>query len=128
MPDPVMSERIAKSLGLLGRARIERRFELTDDDPFGVTKPDMIILVYVTDLVTPRIRYSVGDVAPDELSRYVHIVAGSGVVSIPGYQNPYMNVVGGSEVVSIPDYHIRNLRELIGAATTQPASEPAATS
>lgn len=123
VPDPVMSEIIGKSFGLLGRARIERRFELTDDDPFGVTKPEMIILVYVTDLVTPRIKYSVGDLAPDELSRYVHIVAGSGVVSIPGYKNPYMNVVSGSEVVSIPDYHIRNLRELLETATAQPSEE-----
>lgn len=106
VPDPVLSGKIEKSLGLLGRARIERRFELTDDDPFSVTKPDMIILVYTSDLVRPSIRYSVGDLAPDELSRYVHIV-------------------GGSEVVSIPDYQIRNLRELLEMVTAQPASKPA---
>jgi hypothetical protein len=106
VPDPAMSEKIGKSLGLLGRARIERRFELADDDPFGVTKPEMIILVYVSDPVKPAMRYSVGDLAPDELSRYVHIV-------------------GRSEVVSIPDYQIRNLRELLDTVTEQPARKAA---
>ena len=98
VPDPEMSAKIEKFLGGLGRARIERRFDLTDDDRFGVTKPEMIILVYVSDLVRPRMRYSVGDLAPDELSRYVHIV-------------------GGSEVVSIPDYQITNLRNMIDTVT-----------
>ncbi|UCH47587.1 MAG: hypothetical protein JSU95_16225 [Betaproteobacteria bacterium] len=107
VPDPVMSEKIAKFLAGLGRARIERRFELTDDDPFGVTKPEMIILVYVSDPVKPTKRYSVGDLAPDDLSRYVHIA-------------------GGSEVVSIPDYQIQNLLNLIEAVTAQPP--PAAAS
>lgn len=124
VPDAEMSAKIAKFLAGLGRARIERRFELTDDDPFGVTKPEMIILVYVSDLVRPRIRYSVGDLAPDELSRYVHIVAGSGGVSMPGDQTPFLDVGGGSEVVSIPDYQITNLRNLIDTVTAvqQPAS------
>jgi hypothetical protein len=102
VPDPVMSDKIGKFLAGLGRARIERRFELTDDDSFGVTKPEMIILVYVADPVKPSRRYSVGDLAPDELSRYVHIV-------------------GGSEVVSIPDYQIRNLRDLLETVTAQTA-------
>ena len=81
-----------------GGALDQQDLELRDD-----------ILVYTSDLVRPSIRYSVGDLAPDELSRYVHIV-------------------GGSEVVSIPDYQIRNLRELLEMVTAQPASEPAATS
>lgn len=106
VPDPVMSEKIAKFLAGLGRARIERRFELTDDDPFGVTKPEMIIMVYVSDLVKPTMRYSVGDLAPDELSRYVHIV-------------------GGSEVVSIPDYQIRNLLDLLKTVTAESLQTPA---
>ena len=105
VPDPVMSETIAKFLAGLGRARIERHFELTDDDPFAVTKPEMIILVYVSDPVKPTARYSVGDLAPDELSRYVHIV-------------------GGSEVVSIPDYQIRNLLNLIDTVTAQQSQAP----
>ena len=55
VPDPEMSEKISKFLGGLGRARIERRFTLTDDDAFGVTKPEMIILVYLPgDTVTSQ--------------------------------------------------------------------------
>lgn len=102
VPDRAMSEEIAASLGGLGRARIERRFALTDDDPFGVTKPEMIILVYLPGQIEPRMRYSVGDLAPDELSRYVHMV-------------------GGSEVVSIPNYQIRNLQNLLETVQAQPA-------
>jgi hypothetical protein len=99
-----MSEKIAASLGGLGRARIERRFELKEDDPFGVTKPEMIILVFLPDQVDPRIQYSVGDLAPDNLSRYIQIV-------------------GSSQVVSIPNYQIRNLQELLATVTAQPLVE-----
>ncbi len=103
VPDPEMSEKIAKFLGGLGRARIERRFTLAADDAFGVTKPEMIILVYLPDQIEPRARYSVGDIAPDEISRYVH-------------------VAGTSEVVAIANYQIRNLQSLIETVTSQAGS------
>ena len=105
VPDPEMSKKIAKSLGGLGRARIERRFTLTEEDPFGVTKPQMIVLVYMPLEVAPRSRYSVGDIAPDELSRYVHI-------------NDSL------EVVSIANYQIRNLQNLIEMVSAQPETVP----
>lgn len=98
--DPEMSEKIAASLGGLGRARIERRFELTEDDAFGVTKPDMIVLVFLPDQVEPRMQYSIGDLAPDDLSRYIHIV-------------------GGPQVITIPDYQIKNLRALLATVTAE---------
>jgi hypothetical protein len=100
-----MSKKIAKSLGGLGRARIERRFTLNEEDPFGVTKPQMIVLVYMPLEVAPRSRYSVGDIAPDELSRYVHI-------------NDSL------EVVSIANYQIRNLQNLIETVSAQPETVP----
>jgi hypothetical protein len=101
VPDPEMSEKISKFLGGLGRTRIERRFTLSDNDAFGVTRPDMIILVYLPDQIEPRARYSVGDIAPDKLSRYVHIA-------------------GTSEVVSIANYQIRNIQSLLETVTSQP--------
>lgn len=101
VPDPEMSKKIEASLGGLGRARIERRFALTEDDPFGVTKPEMIVLVYMPDQIEPRVSYAVGDIAPDELSRYVHMA-------------------GDPEVVSIANYQIRNLQNLIETVTAQP--------
>ncbi len=100
VPDPEMSEKILKFLSGLGRARIERRFTLTDDDAFGVTRPEMIILVYLPGQIEPRARYSVGDIAPDDLSRYVHIA-------------------DTKEVVSIANYQIRNLQNLIDTVTSQ---------
>jgi len=102
--DPEMSENIAKSLRGLGRARIERHFELKDDDAFGVTKPEMIVLVFMPDQVEPRTRYSIGDLAPDGLSRYIHIV-------------------GGPQVVTIPDYQIRNLRKLLETVTAKTVTQ-----
>jgi hypothetical protein len=109
VPDPEMSEKISKFLGGLGRARIERRFTLTDDDAFGVTRPEMIILVYLPDQIAPGARYSVGDIAPDGLSRYVHIT-------------------DTQEVVSIANYQIRNLQSLIETVTSQPGPPPAVNS
>lgn len=99
VPDPAMSEKIGKSLNGLGRARIERRVEMGAEDRFGVSRPEMIILIYLSNQIEPRMQYAVGDIGTDELSRYVHIV-------------------GTPEVVMIPDYQIRNLRDLIAAVST----------
>ncbi len=102
VPNPEMSEKIAKAFGALSRARIERRLEMPENgDPFNVTRPDMIILVYLTGQLEPRMRYSVGDLAPDDLSRYIH-------------------VAGTRDVITIPDYQIRNLLDLIKTVTAQP--------
>ena len=92
--DPQQAQRIEKRLAGLGRARMERFFKLDLQNPYGVTSPVMVILVYRKGDAQPLAQYAVGDVAPDGLSRYVL-------------------QVGSASVVTIADYQITNLLELI---------------
>lgn len=94
--DPSMAERIERTFAAFGRTRIERQFTLnTDAKDFGVTTPEMVILVYRPNDLQPLAQYAVGDIAPDALSRYV--------------------LVGGAAVVTIPNYQVDNLLALIEA-------------
>jgi hypothetical protein len=95
--DPATAARIEKALAGLGRARMERQFPLNlQADEFGVTRPEMFIMVYRPKEIQPLSRYAVGVVAPDKVSRYV----------LP---------VGSSWVVTIADFQIDNLLSLIQA-------------
>ena len=94
-PDPARAERIAQAFAALGRARAERDFPLgRDGATYGVTSPELVILVYRPGQSQPLVQYAVGHVAPDTVSRYV-------------------TVVGHPVVVTIPAYQIDNLRDLI---------------
>lgn len=96
--DTVLAERIEKALIGFGRTRIERRIPLAEGaQKFGVTTPQMIVLVYLNDQMQPLAQYAVGDRAPDTVSRYVMRV-------------------GGSEIVTIANYQIENLENLIQAS------------
>jgi hypothetical protein len=104
--DPSMAERIEAAWAAFGRARVERRFALEGDAAaYGLDAPQMLILVYRPHDQQPLAQYAVGDIAPDELSRYVL-------------------VVGRSAVVTIPNYQIDNVLALIDAARTSPESLP----
>ena len=85
-PDPAMAERIERAVLAFGRARIERQLDRGDGKTFGVTTPAMIVLVYRPEARQPLVQYAVGDIAPDTVSRYVDVVGGPGVVTIPNYQ------------------------------------------
>jgi hypothetical protein len=63
-------------------------------DEFGVTRPDLFIIVYQTGSVEPLARFAVGTVTVDSFGRYV----------LP---------VGSAEVVTIADFQIKNLLDLI---------------
>jgi hypothetical protein len=85
--DPEMAERIARAFAALARARVEREFPLErDGSTYGVTMPDVLILVYRRGESQPLAQYAVGHVAPDATSRYVLRVGRPVVVTIPGYQ------------------------------------------
>jgi hypothetical protein len=85
--DPVLAERITGALTAFGRARIERRFALDRGaDAYGVTTPEILVLVYRARERQPVAQYAVGHVAPDTTSRYVTHVGSPEVVTIPGYQ------------------------------------------
>lgn len=105
--DPATSARIEKSLAGFGRTSMERQFPLNvQNDEFGVTRPEIFIMVYRPKEMQPLSRYAVGTVAPDKLSRYV----------LP---------VGSTQVVTIPEFHIENLLTLIrDMGTVAPAASP----
>ncbi len=85
--DPSMADRIGRAFAALGRTRIERQFTLdTDGRDYGVTRPQMLILVYRPNEPQPLAQYLVGDIAPDALSRYVLVAARASIATIPNYQ------------------------------------------
>jgi hypothetical protein len=100
--DPAAAERIEAALAAFGRTRIER--ELAPGDhavDYGVTAPEMEILVYQHYETHPLARYAVGDLAPDTVSRYVM-------------------ADGGPAVVTIANYQIENLQALIAVSSRDP--------
>jgi hypothetical protein len=85
--DPALSERIERAFAVFGRARAERQFALNGDAAaYGLTAPEVVILVYRATQPQPLAQYAVGTVAPDTVSRYVAVVGRRSVVTIPSYQ------------------------------------------
>jgi hypothetical protein len=85
--DPAQSQRIASVMEALGRARIERELPRAAGGPdYGVSAPQVVILLYRPREPQPLAQYAVGDVAPDTASRYVERVGSGRVVTIPTYQ------------------------------------------
>lgn len=100
--DPVAAGKIDTALIGFSRARKERNFPLNvENDEFGVTRPEIFILAYGLKDRQPFVRYAVGTVAPDNVSRYV----------LP---------VDSAEVVTIANFHIDNLLNLIAAMQAKP--------
>jgi hypothetical protein len=102
-PDPEAAARIERAFAMFGRTRMERQFTLDFTafgrsdaervmglDPnvrdYGVTAPSMLVLVYAPNNPEPLARYAVGDLAPDTVGRYVHVLGTSLVVTIANYQ------------------------------------------
>jgi hypothetical protein len=108
--DPAQAQLIDKAFAGFGRTRMERELAIdAGTDPYGVTRPEMLILVYRADDPKPLGQYAVGDLAPDALSRYVL-------------------ALGGRSVVTIANYQIDNLRGLITAVAGQSNQAQAAKS
>jgi hypothetical protein len=102
--DPALSERIERAFAAFGRARTERELEVEGDGTaYGVTAPEVVILVYRPNAPQPLAQYAVGAIAPDTVSRYVAIVGRRGVVTMPSF-------------------HVDNLLALIAAATAAPGA------
>lgn len=90
-----------QTLAVFGRTRIERQFALqTPAQAYGVTTPEMLILVYGPHAVQPLAQYASGDIVPDTLNRYVLVVGSSTLVTIPNYQID--NMLGVIEAVAGP--------------------------
>ena len=85
--DSAQATRIDKAFAAFGRTRMERQFPLNiQADEFGVTRPEIFIMVYRPKQLQPLSRYAVGIVAPDNVSRYVLPVGSSWVVTIANFQ------------------------------------------
>jgi hypothetical protein len=85
--DPAIASRLEEAFAAFGRTRLERQFALkTDARDYGVTRPEMFIMVYRPGDLQPLAQYAIGDLAPDMLSRYVLIVGSAAVATIPNYQ------------------------------------------
>ena len=108
LTDAKLTPIIDKALKGFETARIERQFPAGPRDAeYGVNTPGVFILVYrqPTD-PQPLMRYAVGNIAPDGVSRYV----------LPA---------GAPNVVSIADYQIENLLNLIKTVTAIIGQTPA---
>ena len=104
--DPQMAALIDKAMIAFGRVQREQKIALkAGEDEYGVTRPDVFILVYLPKTDEPLARYAVGTIAIDSVSRYV----------LP---------VGAAEIVTIPDFHIKNLLTLIDAVKIAGATKP----
>jgi hypothetical protein len=85
--DAAMAKHIASAFAGLNRAQIERQLPLEQGGKeYGLTTPQMLILVYRPKEQQPLAQYAVGDVAPDTYSRYVMVVGRANVVTIANYQ------------------------------------------
>ena len=85
--DLVLAERIERTMAAFGRTRIERDFALGREGAvYGVTTPEILVLLYRPNQSQPLAQYAVGNVAPDTLSQYVTLVGRPVVVTIPKYQ------------------------------------------
>ncbi len=101
--DPRQAEAIATAMTAFGRMQREQRIPLKDgSDEYGVTRPDIFIMVYRPGSSAPLARFAIGSVSPDGYSRYL----------LP---------VGGSDIVTVPEFHIKNL---IGLIETMKAMRP----
>jgi len=81
------AEIIGTRLAGLDNARIERKLEDSkNQDQYGVTRPQLLLLVYGANPAKPMAQYAFGDTAPDKLSRYVLLVDSGDVVLVADYQ------------------------------------------
>jgi hypothetical protein len=105
--DFALAQRMGEAFGALDKARMEREAPLDkDNDRFGVVVPKIILIAYKPNESQPLAQYAIGDVAPDGLVRYIHLV-------------------GTNRVVTLPQYHIENILGVIRAAgATAPLALP----
>ena len=101
-----MAAVIDKAMIAFGRIQREQKIAIkAGEDEYGVTRPDIFILVYLPKADEPLARFAVGTTATDRVSRYI----------LP---------VGAAEIVTIPDFHIKNLLALIDAVKIAGATKP----
>ena len=85
--DPAAAERIGSALATFSRARVERRLasEGAQMANYGLTNPALIALFLGRDARVLQ-TLELGEVAPDQLSRYVHVPQTRQVFTIADFQ------------------------------------------
>jgi len=108
--DPLVASTIAQAITMFSRTQKEQPIPLKPgQDEYGVSRPDILVMVYALKATDPITRLAVGTVSPDGYSRYV----------LP---------VGANEAVTIAEYQITNLVAMINAVAKPPTTPtPAAT-
>ncbi len=87
------SDKIAYMITGFGRARKERSFNFSFSDEYGVINPSIYLIVYSKPTDTePKMKISIGDLAPDTVSRYISV---------------------DSRIFTIANFHIENIKNLI---------------
>jgi hypothetical protein len=105
--DPLAATTILQAIAMFSRTRKEQPIPLEPGkDEFGISRPDILVMIYRAGKTDPVGRFAVGTVSPDGYSRYI----------LP---------VGASEAVTIPEYQITNLMAMIDAVSKN-APTPAA--
>ncbi len=105
--DPLAANTIVKAIAMFSRTRKEQPIPLEPGkDEYGVSRPDILVMIYRGKKTDPVGRFAIGTVSPDGYSRYILSV-------------------GASEAVTIPEYQITNLMAMIDAVSKN-APVPAA--
>ena len=101
--DSTQAETIKTALRGLSRTHMEREFPRGNDAEYGLTAPEMFVLLYAKNTAHLLDKFTVGTLAPDGLSRYV-------------LSNNY------PKVVTIANYQIENLLNLLKAVGATPTA------
>ncbi len=97
--DAEAAGQIEQALSLFGRTRIESTVAVGESGAkYGLSNPEVMVMLYEGGAPLPTIRFLIGDLAPDELSRYL---------MIPDY----------ATIVTIPDKQLTSLTDLVAAMT-----------
>lgn len=101
--DPLSANTVAQAITMFSRTQKEQPIPLQPgSDEYGVSRPDILVMVYQPGKTDPIARFAIGIVSPDGYSRYV----------LP---------VGAKEVVTIAEYQITSLMAMIDAVSKNPA-------
>ena len=96
-------EAIETALTGFSRTRREREFARGNEADYGLTTPDMLVLLYGKNTAQLLDKFTVGSLAPDGVSRYID-------------SNNY------PKMISIANYQIENLQNLLKAVGATPAA------
>jgi Domain of unknown function (DUF4340) len=101
--DAAQAQTIAAAFKGLSRTHMEREFPRGNEAEYGLTAPEMFVLLYGKNTAQLLDKFTVGSLAPDNLSRYV-------------LSNNY------PKVVTIANYQIENLLNLLKAVGATPTA------